>query len=137
MLIRKYEINDKNKIEHIGKLLHDNYTFNLDDFSKCLVIIDDNKIVGFIVYSIIYERSEIVDIVIDSDYRKKSYGYKLLECAINDIIKNNCENISLEVNSINIPAINLYKKFNFNTVSVRKKYYGISDAYLMIKNLRW
>ena len=43
MLIRKYEINDKNKIEHIGKLLHDNYTFNLDDFSKCLVIIDDNK----------------------------------------------------------------------------------------------
>ena len=34
MLIRKYEINDKNKIEHIGKLLHDNYTFNLDDFQK-------------------------------------------------------------------------------------------------------
>lgn len=136
MLIRKYEINDKNKIEHIGKLLHDNYTFNLDNFSKCLVITDDNKIVGFIVYSIIYERAEIVDIVIDSNYRKKSYGYKLLECAINDIIKNNCENISLEVNSINIPAINLYKKFNFNTVSVRKKYYGISDAYLMIKNLR-
>ena len=37
------------------------------------------------------------------------------------------KDITLEVNVNNIPAINLYKKYNFKEVGIRKKYYNNSD----------
>ena len=45
--------------------------------------------------------------------------------------------ITLEVNSNNIPAKNLYEKFGFNVVGFRKKYYNnIDDAIIMTKELK-
>ena len=45
--------------------------------------------------------------------------------------------ITLEVNSINIPAIKLYEKFGFKNVGLRKKYYGQNqDAIIMTKELK-
>ena len=41
--------------------------------------------------------------------------------------------ITLEVNHTNLIAINLYKKYGFKPVSVRKNYYGSSDAILMVR----
>ena len=41
--------------------------------------------------------------------------------------KSNLKSITLEVNEQNIPAINLYKKFNFEQVGIRKKYYNNSQ----------
>ena len=46
------------------------------------------------------------------------------------------KNITLEVNVTNTPAIKLYEKFLFKTVSLRKKFYNNSqDAALMRLNL--
>ena len=46
----------------------------------------------------------------------------------------NKDTISLEVNEINEPAINLYKKAGFEIVGKRKKYYdGKNDAIIMTK----
>jgi len=136
MLIREYNVKDINAILNLGKLLHNDYKFLLDEFSKCIVIEEDNNILGFLVYSIIYERSEIIDIIINPAYRKKGLGYGLLNYAINDIIKRNCDNITLEVNCINTSAINLYKKSGFKIETIRKNYYNDNDGYLMKKDLR-
>ena len=46
---------------------------------------------------------------------------------------NNIINITLEVNENNISAINLYKKYKFDLVSKREKYYKANDAILMIR----
>ena len=44
------------------------------------------------------------------------------------------DNISLEVNENNNAAIELYKKFNFEIVGCRKKYYnGKDNAIIMTK----
>lgn len=136
MKIRSFDSNDIKNINYLGNLLHKNYKFNLDVFSKCLIAEDDNKFLGFVVYSIIYERSEIIDIIIDPLDRKKSYGYNLILSCIKDIDLNNCKNITLEVNSNNIAAINLYKKLGFKIKTVRKGYYDGQDGYLMKKDLR-
>ena len=44
------------------------------------------------------------------------------------------DSISLEVNEVNKPAINLYDKYGFEIVGRRKKYYdGKYDAIIMTK----
>lgn len=136
MIIKNFDAKDIDRINYLGNLLHENYVFDLDVFSKCLVIQMDSVVIGYVVYSIIYERAEIIDIVIDPLYRNKSYGYKLLLSCIEDIRLNNCKNITLEVNSNNTAAICLYKKLGFKIEAVREKYYGINDGYLMKKDLR-
>ena len=40
------------------------------------------------------------------------------------------------MNVENKNAINLYKKFGFEIKTVRKNYYDLNDAYLMVKELR-
>ena len=47
----------------------------------------------------------------------------------------NCEDITLEVRASNIPAQNLYKKFNFKEEGIRKGYYSDNgeDAIIMWK----
>lgn len=136
MLIRNYVNKDINGINELGKLLHKNYQFYKDEFLNCVVVEEDNKIIGFATYSIIYERGEIVDIIIEPKMRFRGYGSKLLNFIVEMIRKNGCVNITLEVNSTNVAAINLYNKLGFEVVAVRKKYYGENDGYLMKKDLR-
>mgnify|MGYP001624143185 FL=1 len=136
MLIRNYVNKDINGINELGKLLHKNYQFYKDEFLNCVVVEENNKIIGFATYSIIYERGEIVDIIIKPKMRFRGYGSKLLNFIVEMIRKNGCVNITLEVNSTNVAAINLYNKLGFEVVAVRKKYYGENDGYLMKKDLR-
>lgn len=133
MEIRDYRKEDINYIEKLGNKLHNMYKFQLDNFSRCKVVFEKNSLVGFITYSIIYERAEIIDIIIDYNFRKRGYAKKLIEACILDIENSNCNNITLEVNENNIAAINLYKKYNFEIASIRKNYYNSSDGYLMIR----
>lgn len=134
-MIRYYIKEDVDSINVLGNHLHSNYNFKLDTFSKCLVFIYDTKIIGFISYSIIYDRAEIIDIIIDDKYRNNGYGKHLITNVIEDCINNKCTNITLEVNENNINAINFYKKMDFNIVATRKNYYGNDSAYLMEKKL--
>lgn len=135
MLIRKFTKEDIHSINKLGVLLHGNYKFSLDNFSYCLVINNDDCFIGFLIYSEIYERAEIVDIIIEPDHRKKGYATLLINHFFN-ILNVNITNITLEVNSLNHAAINLYKKHGFEIVATRKKYYNGTDAYLMKKELR-
>lgn len=133
-MIRKYEEKDIPEIEILGKLLHHNYKFNLNIYSSCYVAELDNDIIGFITFSVIYDRAEILDIIVDQKHRNKHYGKELLNKVIEDI-KDKCENITLEVNKDNKTALNFYKKSGFEIASTRKGYYANEDAYLMIKKL--
>ena len=137
MIIRKYKEEDIPIIDEMGRNLHTNYSFKLDDFSDCLVICDNEVIMGYVVYSIIYDRAEIVDIYIKQIYRNKGYAKKLLNEVTNICIKSNCNNITLEVDEKNIPGTNLYKSLGFDIISTRKNYYeNKTNGYLMKKDLR-
>ena len=133
MIIRKYQESDIKGIIRLGKNLHDDYKFNLDVFSSCMVCEQNGEIVGFITYSIIYDRAEIVDAYVDARYRRKKYGSRLLGKIIDECKKHNCNNITLEVNQLNQPALNFYYKYGFKIVSNKARYYnnGRDDAYVM------
>ena len=72
------------------------------------------------------------EIFLEEAYRNKGIGSKLLENLIIASKEKNMSSITLEVNENNIYAISLYKKFNFETTGLRKKYYnGTDNAIIM------
>ncbi len=129
-------IDKTNSISDLDELLKkykDNYSFIESDFLRIYSYIFNNKKVGFIIFNIIYERCEILDIFVLEEYRRKNIAENLIKEVIKDY---NVENITLEVNVNNIAAINLYEKLGFKKVSIRKKYYKDSDGILMLKEVR-
>ncbi len=127
-------INNIKEIEQFILKYFPNFSITNDPFEKCYIYKIKNKNIGFISYSIIYERAELNYIVVSEDYRLKGIGQKLLNFCIEDLKKNKVKAISLEVNKNN-KAVNFYLKNNFKIEAIRKQYYGKEDAYLMIKKV--
>ena len=101
------------------------------DFTNILVYEENGKIIGVLVYSLIYDRIEIEYIVVNDEYKKLGIGSKLLKY----IEKSGIKNITLEVRESNVVAINFYKKNGYEIVATRKNYYKDENGYLMIKKL--
>jgi ribosomal protein S18 acetylase RimI-like enzyme len=90
----------------------------------------NNQLVGFIHVSKLYETLDVVNIVINPDFRNKGIATSLLDYSINYF--EDIESVMLEVNEKNIAAISLYEKNNFKVINKRNNYYG-SDAALIMK----
>lgn len=93
------------------------------------------EVVGFVGVWIIAGEGDITNIAVSSKYRKLGIASNLL-IKLFDVCKTfNCEDIALEVRASNIPAQNLYKKFNFKEEGIRKGYYSDNgeDAIIMWK----
>ena len=102
--------------------------------SKYIVAKYKEEIVGFAGITIILDESNIMNIVVKKEKRMKGIGKLLLQKLIEISQELGTKFITLEVNINNKPAINLYKKFGFKEVGIRKKYYNsIDDALIMTK----
>ena len=95
----------------------------------------DEESVAFLEYSLIYDRMEIDNIKVNEEHRNKGIGTKLMAHLISLAIEYRVNNITLEVRVSNEIARNLYKKFGFHEVAIRKYYYGDEDGILMEKNV--
>ena len=138
-MIREANIYDIPRIIELGKLLNDNFekVYDIremleDGYSKVIVYEKDDKIVGFISATCLYETCDILSLVVDPDYRKKMIASNLISYLISDMGEN-LKLVTLEVKSHNIPAIRLYEKFGFEIIHRRDKYYKDDDAYLMAR----
>ena len=128
MIIEFNKENDLSKfnsdILYIEELYKD---LDTNPFGNYLLLVEDNEIIGYLYYSDIYDRVEINQIEIKTNYRRNGKATMLMHKLIDDTNKS----ITLEVNKNNIPALNLYKKFDFNEVAIRKNYYNGVDGILM------
>lgn len=109
----------------------------LNTNSHYLIAKSNNEIVGFGGIWFGYEEVHITNIVTRIDKRNQGIASKLLENLIS-IAKTipKCILLTLEVRESNLPAINLYEKFNFKKVGIRRNYYnGIENAIIMTKNI--
>lgn len=116
----------------LKKFLNENKISIIDNdpFSKFIVYLEDTKIIGFLSYSVIYERAEINYIFVLESYRGKKIASKMLNYMISSC--KICDNITLEVRESNSIAISLYKKFGFKEVAIRDNYYNNEDGILMM-----
>lgn len=121
---REYDKNFSNKFSIIDYLKNDIYYLD---------VYDDNSIVaGFNLYTKMDNVIEILLIYVKAEYRQNHIATSLL----NNIDITSGDRILLEVSVDNIPAIGLYKKFNFVEINRRKGYYNGIDALVMEKVIK-
>lgn len=122
-----YELTNLNELDNsfISKEYISNELKN-NPFGKVLVLKED-KIIGYIYYSDIYERCEINQFEIENSHRNCGKGDLLLKYLINLVQKD----ITLEVKEDNIPAIKVYLKNGFVKTTIREGYYNGVDGILM------
>lgn len=104
--------------------------------STYFVVKENDLIVGFSGILIVFDEADITNIVVKKDHRGTGISNLLLEKIIDFCIEKQINKINLEVNSANTVAINLYKKFGFKEVGLRKNYYKDNDGLLFTKNLK-
>ena len=95
----------------------------------------EDEVIGYLDYSLIYDRIEIDNFFVKENYRNQGFGKKLLSYLVVVAIENHVVNITLEVRCGNNVARNLYKNFGFREVALRKFYYGDEDGILMEKQV--
>jgi ribosomal-protein-alanine N-acetyltransferase len=98
----------------------------------------EDRLVGFIMTNMINKnKAHLITLDVHPDFRRKGLGSRLLKMAEEEVKKKRVNNISLEVDIENYPAIKLYEKFGFSKTKILKNYYKkCRDAYLMEKDLR-
>ena len=100
--------------------------------SEYVVAIENNEVVGYAGLWQPIDEGHITNIVTKKNKRGNHIGTKMLEELIKLAQNRNLKCVTLEVNEHNVPAINLYKKYNFIAVGKRTKYYNnIDDAIIM------
>ena len=99
----------------------------------------NGETVGFYIISKILDEVEIYTIAVDELHRGQKIASNMLEHLINFSKEMKVSKIWLEVSTKNMPAINLYEKFGFEKIRLRKNYYSLTneDAYIMLKELIW
>ena len=125
-------IDDINLVLSFIRNFFPQYSGSDNPFEKIICYKVDDKVIGFMSYSIIYENADINYIAVDLDYRRKGVAQKMFEYALSDLKNNMVEKFSLEVRADNKEAINFYLKNGFKIFDIRKKYYGECDGYLMV-----
>ena len=109
---------------------------NENDYN--IVYETDGEIAGFAILSVSFEMADIADIAVDEQYRNKGIGDKLMKEMITYGKSVGVSDYALEVRQSNLPAISLYKKYEFEIEAVRKQYYRnpVEDACIMFRRNR-
>ncbi len=144
MIYRNWEKDDNEKISQLEikcfnspwslQMIEDTYSTNNFVGYVCE---EDGEIIGYI--GLIFDNwdGSILNIAVDSEYRKNGIGTKLMELAIEFLKGRDIENLYLEVAKSNLNAQSLYTKLGFQAVGIRKKYYNYTeDAIVMAKSLK-
>lgn len=96
---------------------------------------DSPMIVGMIVVWLIMDEIHIATLAVDPAQRRLRVGEQLLAYTLADGIKSGAMKSFLEVRSGNLAARALYRKFGFDEVGIRKKYYSDNGEDAILMNL--
>ena len=107
-----------------------------NEFARTYAIYDEDKLVGYINYWIIFDQATINKVCIEETYRRKGLAQKLIDSCFKDLKENDCIVVTLEVRVSNENAIKLYEKNGFETVLRKECYYSDGeDAFYMVKGV--
>jgi [ribosomal protein S18]-alanine N-acetyltransferase len=144
--IRSMELEDIEKVHAIDRLSFSlpwpetSYRHELleNHASMCWVveIVDNNgdsKIVGMAVVWLIIDEAHIATLAVHPEYRSMGIGAQLLKKALVEATKKGAREAMLEVRASNTVAQTMYRRFGFDVVFRRPRYYrdNNEDALLM------
>ena len=108
--------------------------------NKSLKYIETDTCVGFVLFSKVYEYSELLSLGVLENWRCHGIGSNLIQHVIRSISRSGASRLVLEVAKNNISARKLYSDFGFKEVSRRIGYYkqsiGNVDAVILEKKIK-
>lgn len=107
-------------------------------YAHYIVMEREDRIIGYAGMWLIFDEAHITNIAVREKYRGMKLGFKLLQKLIQEARSLGADKMTLEVRVSNRVAQNLYEKFGFRSVGVRKGYYSDNqeDALIMWADIR-
>ena len=100
------------------------------------VVRRERTVVGYIIFYILHEEAQILNIAVSPVCQRQGIGKYLLASALEMIRADGGREVFLEVAVSNLPAQYLYRQFGFRICGIRKNYYGrYKDAYVLRKGV--
>lgn len=136
-LISEYEhdnfLGEAYSFDYLNEIMKDNYI--LKDNDNIFTINIDEELVGYIIFHISKDFTDIYKIYVREKNRRNGYGCELIKEVEKMAKRFNSNKIMIEVRSKNETAINFYKKNGYKRISIRNCYYQnpIDDAIIFEK----
>lgn len=108
-------------------------SFNSGRFFVFGAFNEKEELVAYISYSVAADSADIEDVFVIPEERGKKISSSLADKTLKDLKEKGVREVFLEVREKNSVARNLYEKFGFNIVSVRKKYYNDGENAVIYK----
>ncbi|MFN0117149.1 MAG: ribosomal protein S18-alanine N-acetyltransferase [Elusimicrobiota bacterium] len=122
---RPYPWSEKNFSQSIDSESSENWVLELD-----------SNPVAFLVIQVVMREAHILNIMVKPDFRKRGLAEKLLKNVF-DEMKFRVDQVFLDVEINNTPALSLYKKLGFDVCDRRESSYPRGEsAFVMRKNLK-
>jgi ribosomal-protein-alanine N-acetyltransferase len=101
--------------------------------ARCWVADLDGRVVGILVIWLIVDEAHIATLATHPEFRQQGIAKRLLVSALDHAYTEGARSAFLEVRTGNETARRMYKKFGFEVVGVRERYYkdNNEDAILM------
>ncbi len=98
---------------------------------------DHDRCIGYAGYWNVAGEGDITNVAVLPEYRRKSVGSMLISEIIKSAYDSKLTLLTLEVRKSNTAAQGLYKKYGFDIIGERKRYYRDNgeDAWIMTKSL--
>ena len=108
-----------------------------NDLALWLVALNDDMVVGYIGSQTVCEETDMMNVAVHPDWRRKGIGEILIEQLIVQLKQRGSRSLSLEVRSSNVPAVALYEKLGFHQVGRRPNYYRNPKEDALIMREEW
>jgi ribosomal-protein-alanine N-acetyltransferase len=112
----------------------DNFKSSFEVGHHGLVCKEDNKMLGFLIFSPIKPEAHLLSIAVIETQQYKGIGSLLLKSMISQCKAMGINQVFLEVRASNEKAIGFYQKYGFKKDAIRENYYSgdiPEDALLM------
>jgi ribosomal-protein-alanine N-acetyltransferase len=116
----------------------DNFKSSFEVGHHGLVCKEDNKMLGFLIFSPIKPEAHLLSIAVIETQQYKGIGSLLLKSMISQCKAMGINQVFLEVRASNEKAIGFYQKYGFKKDAIRENYYSgdiPEDALLMTLGL--
>lgn len=103
--------------------------------SRCWIAELDGKIVGMIVVWLLVDEAHIATIATHPDFRRQGIAQALLSHALRQVLEEGARSSFLEVRESNVAAQEMYRKFGYEAIGRRRRYYKDNDEDAILMNL--
>ena len=139
-MIRDYDVADLESARKLLSNVPEAAPWSSDDFvlplqrNLCLRVAEERGIVcGLIVFRIMADEAEILNLAVDSNWRRRGIGSRLISETITACKAAGVKKIYLEVRDSNEAARSFYSRVGFTEAGRRRQYYRqpIEDALVL------